>query len=671
MTGADATGPTMAVVGEVDGGLARALGRRGADVTRASVNGLHVLDVEHVVLLGAAAIDGGAAASERAPRHARLYVVLPGSAAAARLEAVRLGATVIDAAEGDDGLADAILAHVAAPGDRLGWVELGPLLDAVRERLVDKVSGPSSRRVELELGSGERVLGAVQRFVDELAREAKDVRDAGTLGPRVAVDELTWDDDPQTVRRAPEMPLPGDPARLGGARRRITLPQGSGPPPPMPGVEPLEALPPAPSPPSVDRLPSGITGLPSVPRDPELDETRPHDALQVEREILDSFTLEADPLDQPPTSADDGPTGEHRALPPAPPPPSAMLPAATLPLATPPAVTRTAGPAQPEAPQASFPEAAIGAPPTAPAAPPLERAPVAAAAAPARSGPPWALLAAAALILVTATGVAGWIALRSVDEDPLAIAAAPEPPAAPAETTPAVAAPGIAGGSTPSEAAPTGTPTGTGTAPTEATPTATPTETAPTEASPAETSPAEAAPSEASPAEPSPAEPAPAEASPAEPSPTAPAPSEAGPADPTPSEATPAPSEPAGAEADGLDPEAARALSDARVDDGRAAEAANRWDEARRAYEAALAVYENNPHAVAGLARERLAANDAPGATRYAERAVRLRRRRAEYHVLLGDARRAGGDEAGARRAYERALQLDEDNRDAQRRLGR
>ena len=130
---------------------------------------------------------------------------------------------------------------------------------------------------------------------------------------------------------------------------------------------------------------------------------------------------------------------------------------------------------------------------------------------------------------------------------------------------------------------------------------------------------------------------------------------------------TEAPESEPGAESE----ESARERSDALVRDGQLAEREGRWEAARVAYQQAFEVHEANPHAVAGLARERLTAGDAEGALEHAERAVQLRRRRASYRVLLGDARRMAGDIGGARRAYERALELDPDDAEARRRLGR
>ena len=52
------------------------------------------------------------------------------------------------------------------------------------------------------------------------------------------------------------------------------------------------------------------------------------------------------------------------------------------------------------------------------------------------------------------------------------------------------------------------------------------------------------------------------------------------------------------------------------------------------------------------------------------ESAIRRRRGRAEFRVLLGDARQQAGDAAGAQAAWREALELDPDNRAAHQRLG-
>jgi Tfp pilus assembly protein PilF len=69
---------------------------------------------------------------------------------------------------------------------------------------------------------------------------------------------------------------------------------------------------------------------------------------------------------------------------------------------------------------------------------------------------------------------------------------------------------------------------------------------------------------------------------------------------------------------------------------------------------------------MAALARYYLATDDATLAVEWAEKAVRRRRRRASYQVLLAEAFTASGDASGARQAYRRALELDPNNRAAQ-----
>lgn len=100
--------------------------------------------------------------------------------------------------------------------------------------------------------------------------------------------------------------------------------------------------------------------------------------------------------------------------------------------------------------------------------------------------------------------------------------------------------------------------------------------------------------------------------------------------------------------------------------DGRRHLRARRWDTAREVFGRALSQGEN-PDAHEGLAQVALAQENAAEALEHAEAAVRLRRTRARYHRLLGDARRLGGDEPGARRAYERAVSLDPEDEAADR----
>ncbi|MGE0785093.1 MAG: tetratricopeptide repeat protein [Sandaracinaceae bacterium] len=590
--------PKIAVVGDEDGELARALGRLGLDVTPASAHGLHVLAVEHIVLLGPSAIDGGAAALERAPKNARVHVVLPESAAAARLAAVRLGATVVPACEGIDDLSRAIVEGLDGGSDRLGWLELGSFLDAVGERLAERTGAPGSRRVRMDLGSGERVLGAVERFVDEIAKETAAAKDASREGPRVAVDQLTWDDDPQTLERRPSSP-------------GVAIP--------VLGVVPTPDAP--------VRLPSGV--LPAPPSsgaralgtfDPDLDETAPRDALAVERELMEELTLPPDALVEEPEPAEPPP--------PPPPPPNAAL---TRPVAAVPE-------REPSGPQRY-------APVTAPPAPAVVT-PASASSAESSSGVTWALVGLVAVILVGAMGVAAWIALSEIEPEPYATALASVQPSASSSPEPAVPATTVA---TAQEAAPNAA-------------VALPTSDQTANGATADGVTANGVTADGATADGVTANGVTADGATAD----------GATADGVTADAVTADAVTAGGAADGTatdesgDP---RERSDALVAEGEAAERSGDWRAARAAFEAAIALYDANPHAVAGLARERMAAGDPSGALERAERAVQLRRRRPEYHVLLGDARSMAGDRQGAERAYRRALELDPDNREALRRV--
>ncbi|MFN9808923.1 MAG: tetratricopeptide repeat protein [Deltaproteobacteria bacterium] len=151
----------------------------------------------------------------------------------------------------------------------------------------------------------------------------------------------------------------------------------------------------------------------------------------------------------------------------------------------------------------------------------------------------------------------------------------------------------------------------------------------------------------------------------APPTPEAPEPrtSEA-PAPPTPEVLEPAPEPPTsavtvegagGADAPALIRQAAEARDDATRE---------------RLYRQALALDPREHHAMVGLAEIHLRRHEPALAIPLLEAAVRRRRGRAEFRVLLGDARRDSGDTAGAATAWREALELDPDNRQAHERLG-
>jgi Flp pilus assembly protein TadD len=76
-----------------------------------------------------------------------------------------------------------------------------------------------------------------------------------------------------------------------------------------------------------------------------------------------------------------------------------------------------------------------------------------------------------------------------------------------------------------------------------------------------------------------------------------------------------------------------------------------------------------NPQAMAGYASLFIAKNDGARAAKWAKKAVRKRGRRAEYHVLYGDALRLEGETEAARKAWRKALLVDPENRAAKARL--
>ncbi len=76
-----------------------------------------------------------------------------------------------------------------------------------------------------------------------------------------------------------------------------------------------------------------------------------------------------------------------------------------------------------------------------------------------------------------------------------------------------------------------------------------------------------------------------------------------------------------------------------------------------------------NPQAMAGYATLFIAKKDPERATKWAEKAVRKRSRRAEYRVLYGDALQLQGDTDAASKAWRKALSLEPENRAAKARL--
>ncbi|NOQ82747.1 MAG: hypothetical protein GQ551_01975 [Myxococcales bacterium] len=76
-----------------------------------------------------------------------------------------------------------------------------------------------------------------------------------------------------------------------------------------------------------------------------------------------------------------------------------------------------------------------------------------------------------------------------------------------------------------------------------------------------------------------------------------------------------------------------------------------------------------NPQAMAGYAALYIAKKDGARAAKWAKKAARKRSRRAEYHILYGDALQLEGDTGGARKAWRKALSVDPGNKTARARL--
>jgi predicted negative regulator of RcsB-dependent stress response/CheY-like chemotaxis protein len=78
-----------------------------------------------------------------------------------------------------------------------------------------------------------------------------------------------------------------------------------------------------------------------------------------------------------------------------------------------------------------------------------------------------------------------------------------------------------------------------------------------------------------------------------------------------------------------------------------------------------------NPQAMAGYATLYIAKKDGARAAKWAKKAVRKRSRRAEYHILYGDALKLKGETEAARKSWRKALSLDPENKAAQARLAK
>ena len=76
-----------------------------------------------------------------------------------------------------------------------------------------------------------------------------------------------------------------------------------------------------------------------------------------------------------------------------------------------------------------------------------------------------------------------------------------------------------------------------------------------------------------------------------------------------------------------------------------------------------------NPQAMAGYATLYIAKKEGERAVKWAKKAARKRSRRAEYHILYGDALRLEGDTDAARKAWRKALSVDPGNKAARARL--
>ncbi len=79
----------------------------------------------------------------------------------------------------------------------------------------------------------------------------------------------------------------------------------------------------------------------------------------------------------------------------------------------------------------------------------------------------------------------------------------------------------------------------------------------------------------------------------------------------------------------------------------------------------------SNPQAMAGYAALYIAKKDGERAVKWAKKAVRKRSRRAEYHVLYGDALQLEGESEAAQKSWRKALKVDPENKAARSRLNK
>lgn len=119
-----------------------------------------------------------------------------------------------------------------------------------------------------------------------------------------------------------------------------------------------------------------------------------------------------------------------------------------------------------------------------------------------------------------------------------------------------------------------------------------------------------------------------------------------------------------------LSGEAALAESERLYDAGRAAFDANNLQAAESNFLRAASVAPNNPHPAEGLARLYLRQERGADARTWAEKLVALRRRRADFRVLLAEACEMAGDHAASTAAYRDALEIDPNNASARRHVG-